>query len=79
MEHVSERDNESIKSLGLDPNALNRLIRTIEKDIAAELYDGAVCIVGRHGEIGLKNGKRINNMAQNSPNLSNHTKNHITV
>ncbi len=41
------------EELGLDTNALNRLAKTIENDIAEELYDGAVFIVARHGKIAL--------------------------
>jgi CubicO group peptidase (beta-lactamase class C family) len=41
------------KDSGLDPKALDRLVETIEKDIAAELYDGAVFIVARHGDIAM--------------------------
>lgn len=41
------------KDLGLDPGALNRLVETIEKDIAQELYDGAVFIVARHGQMAM--------------------------
>ena len=41
------------KDLGLDPKALSRLVETIQKDIAQELYDGAVFIVARHGEIAM--------------------------
>ncbi len=41
------------EDLGLDSKALNRLGKTIEKDIAGGLYDGAVFIVSRHGEIAL--------------------------
>ncbi|MFC1822627.1 serine hydrolase domain-containing protein [Thermodesulfobacteriota bacterium] len=41
------------KELGLDPNAMNRLIKTIEKDTAQGLYDGAVFIVARHGTIAM--------------------------
>jgi CubicO group peptidase (beta-lactamase class C family) len=41
------------KELGLDPNALNRLVKTIEKDIDLEIYDGAVFIVARHGKMAL--------------------------
>ncbi len=41
------------KELGLDPDALKRLAEIIEKDIARELYDGAVFIVGRHGKIAM--------------------------
>jgi CubicO group peptidase (beta-lactamase class C family) len=39
------------KDLGLDPNALGRLVKTIEQDISQELYDGAVVIVARHGKV----------------------------
>jgi CubicO group peptidase (beta-lactamase class C family) len=39
------------KDLGLDPDALGRLVKTIEEDISQELYDGAVLIVARHGKI----------------------------
>ncbi len=38
---------------GLDPDALSRLRGVVEKDIAQGLYDGAVFIVGRHGEIAM--------------------------
>ena len=44
---------EDSKRLGLDPGALDRLVKTIEKDIAGGLYDGAVFIVARNGEIAL--------------------------
>ena len=41
------------KDSGLDPKALSRLAETIEKDIAQEIYDGAVFIVARHGKIAM--------------------------
>ncbi len=44
---------EKKENIGLDPNALNRLVKTIEKDIAQELYDGAVFIVAHHGKIAM--------------------------
>ena len=43
----------SEKDSGLDPKALNRLSKAIEKDIAQEIYDGAVFIVARHGKIAM--------------------------
>ena len=49
---MSNQTNTTSKE-GLDPNALNRLVETIEKDISQEIYDGAVFIVARHGEIAL--------------------------
>jgi len=49
---MSNHSNKTSKG-ELDPTALNRLVKTIEKDIAQELYDGAVFIVARHGEIAL--------------------------
>jgi CubicO group peptidase (beta-lactamase class C family) len=39
------------KDIGIDPNALSRLVDTIKADIAQKLYDGAVFIVARHGKI----------------------------
>ena len=39
------------KDLGLDPDALGRLVKTMEQDISQELYDGAVFIVARHGKV----------------------------
>jgi CubicO group peptidase (beta-lactamase class C family) len=41
------------KGSGLDPIALSRLAKTIEKDIAQGIYDGAVFIVARHGQIAM--------------------------
>jgi CubicO group peptidase (beta-lactamase class C family) len=38
---------------GLDRRALTRLAEAVERDIEADLYDGAVFIVARGGEIGL--------------------------
>ena len=38
-------------ALALDPQRLERLTATIEADIAAERYDGAVSLVARHGQI----------------------------
>jgi len=38
---------------GLDTEALDRLRAAIEGDIDAGLYDGAVVMLGRHGELGL--------------------------
>jgi CubicO group peptidase (beta-lactamase class C family) len=38
---------------GLDSEALERLVAAIEKDIDSELYDGAVVMLGRHGEVAL--------------------------
>ncbi len=49
----TENTPEVLKDLGLDPNALGRLTETIEKEIAQELYDGAVFIVARRGKIAL--------------------------
>jgi len=39
------------KDPGLDPNAIGRLVKTIEQDISQELYDGAVFILARHGKV----------------------------
>ena len=49
----SKGGNLDHKDLGLDPNALSRLAETIEKDITQEVYDGAVFIVARHGNIAI--------------------------
>ena len=38
---------------GLDTEALDRLRAAIEGDIEAGLYDGAVVMLGRHGEVAL--------------------------
>ena len=38
---------------GLDPERLERLTERIEQDVSAELYDGAVVLVARRGEIAL--------------------------
>jgi CubicO group peptidase (beta-lactamase class C family) len=38
---------------GLDNEALERLVAAIEADIESELYDGAVVMLGRHGEVAL--------------------------
>ncbi len=42
---------EDVHTLGLSPEPLRRLHQAIEHDIAAELYDGAVWIVARHGRV----------------------------
>jgi len=55
------------KKLGLDPNALDRLCKTIESDIGQELYDGAVFIVARHGEIALHETIGFTNLAEKRP------------
>lgn len=39
------------RKLGLDPDRLLRIRNVIEEDTARGLYDGAVFIVARHGEI----------------------------
>ncbi|MFQ5698060.1 MAG: serine hydrolase domain-containing protein [Myxococcota bacterium] len=41
------------RDLGFDEDALERLVRTIEADVARERYDGAVLLVARRGEIAL--------------------------
>jgi CubicO group peptidase (beta-lactamase class C family) len=41
------------RELGFDEDRLERLVRTIESDVAAERYDGAAVLVARHGEIAL--------------------------
>ncbi|PPF60646.1 serine hydrolase, partial [Clavibacter michiganensis] len=38
---------------GLDPAALERLAASIESDVESGLYDGAVILVARGGEVGL--------------------------
>ena len=43
----------ALASAGLDPDRLSHLVSTIEADIAADRYFGAVIAVARHGEIGL--------------------------
>jgi len=39
--------------LGFDPSRLERLTRSIEADVGAERYDGAVVLVARRGEVAL--------------------------
>ncbi|MBS7268590.1 MAG: hypothetical protein KIH10_07145 [Candidatus Freyarchaeota archaeon] len=39
--------------MGLDPERLNRLKRTIGKDTEEGIYDGAALIVARHGKIAM--------------------------
>ncbi len=41
------------QKVGLDPERLNRLKRTIEKDTEEGIYDGAAFIVARHGKIAM--------------------------
>ncbi len=53
MAKRKNNDSDLSRNLGLDPRALSRLAETIEKDITQELYDGAVFIVARHGEIAM--------------------------
>ena len=53
MAKSEDEDIDHSKDLGLDPSALSRLVKTIEKDISQELYDGAVFIVARHGRISM--------------------------
>jgi len=53
MSNTGKEDLDRVKDLGLDPNALRHLANSIEKDIAKELYDGAVFIVARHGKVAM--------------------------
>jgi len=48
---VSKTDAGNARKLGLDPDRLLRIRKVIEADTAQGLYDGAVFIVARHGEI----------------------------
>lgn len=41
------------KELGFDPDRLKSMKRSIQADIEKGLYDGAVFIVARHGQIAL--------------------------
>jgi CubicO group peptidase (beta-lactamase class C family) len=41
------------QKVGLDPERLNRLKRTIERDTEEGIYDGAAFIVARHGKIAM--------------------------
>jgi CubicO group peptidase (beta-lactamase class C family) len=51
MARKQGKNPDLLKDLGLDPNALSRLVNAIERDIARETYDGAVFIVGRRGKV----------------------------
>jgi CubicO group peptidase (beta-lactamase class C family) len=48
---VSKADAGKARKLGLDPDRLLLIKKVIEEDTAKGLYDGAVFIVARHGEI----------------------------
>ena len=49
----NKEDLDRVKDIGLDPNALKHLAKSIEIDIDKKLYDGAVFIVARHGKIAM--------------------------
>ena len=54
MAKITDTVLDQAKEIGLDPNALTNLAKTIEEDISQGRYDGAAYIVARHGRIGLQ-------------------------
>ncbi|MBN2282363.1 MAG: beta-lactamase family protein [Deltaproteobacteria bacterium] len=50
---IGKTDIGNAKKLGLDPDRLRKLKKVITEDTAKGLYDGAVFIVARHGEIAM--------------------------
>jgi len=63
----ASRTGKSIKKAGLNVDQLNRLSAAIHQDVEADLYDGAACIVARHGMIGLHEAVGFANRAANRP------------
>ncbi|MEX2724703.1 MAG: serine hydrolase domain-containing protein, partial [Candidatus Freyarchaeota archaeon] len=55
------------QKVGLDPERLNRLKRTIEKDIEEGIYDGAAFIVARHGKIAMYEAVGKTDLEKNRP------------
>ena len=50
---IEKKDISDAKKLGLDPDRLQKLKKVIEEDTSKGLYDGAVFIIARHGEIAM--------------------------
>ncbi|MEM2959181.1 MAG: serine hydrolase domain-containing protein [Candidatus Jordarchaeaceae archaeon] len=55
------------QKVGLDPERLNRLKRTIEKDTEEGIYDGAAFIVARHGKIAMYEAVGKTDLEKNRP------------
>jgi CubicO group peptidase (beta-lactamase class C family) len=49
----ASQTGKNMRKAGLNVDQLNRLSAAIHGDVEADLYDGAACIVARHGVIGL--------------------------
>jgi CubicO group peptidase (beta-lactamase class C family) len=61
------RNQEYYKIAGLNMDQLKRLSAAIHRDVEADLYDGGVVIVARHGIIGLHEAIGFANRAANRP------------
>jgi CubicO group peptidase (beta-lactamase class C family) len=61
----ASRTGKNIKKAGLNVDQLHRLSTAIHRDVEADLYDGAVVIVARHGVIGLYEAVGFANRAMN--------------
>ena len=61
----ASRTGKNIKKAGLNVDQLHRLSAAIHRDVEADLYDGAVVIVARHGVIGLYEAVGFANRAVN--------------
>ncbi len=51
MAKTRKRSTGKAADLGMDPDRLDRLTQAVEQDTAQGLYDGAVWLVGRSGEV----------------------------
>jgi len=60
-------DSAGIRKLGLDPDRLLNIRKAIEKDTASGLYDGAVFIVARHGQIAMHEAVGLSDLSKNRP------------
>ncbi len=67
MAKIEKGNLDLVADLGLDPNALSRLTDTIEKDISQELYDGAVFLVARHGNVAVHEALGHTDLANRRP------------
>ena len=61
----ASRTGKNTKKAGLNVDQLHRLSTAIHRDVEADLYDGAVVIVARHGVIGLYEAVGFANRAMN--------------
>lgn len=60
-------DSAGIRKLGLDPDRLLNIKRSIERDTSSGLYDGAVYIVARHGQIAVQEAVGLTDISKNRP------------